>query len=251
MLHIVFVILKILGIILSVILAIALLFFCSVLFVPLRYKINADAIGDIDRLKIRGKYHWFFHIVSGRFVFDEGLLVGELKFLGKKLDLNETQQDKGTEEETKAKKKKRSFWEKIEYTFYNIYDRIKVFIRTVEKMDDFLNDETHRRAWKCLKKQFFCLLKAIKPKEFKIDLLLGAEDPAYTGQLLAVLSMIYPFFPETTNITPDFTRRVFEGEMFARGKVRGIHLLKILWTVLVNQDIKTTFEDLEKLRRKK
>ena len=248
MLHIVLMILKIIGIVLAIVLGILLLCLCSVLFIPLRYKVDADAMGDIDKLRIRGKFNWFFHILSGRFVFDEGVFVSEVKFFGRKLKLEEEQEQETEDKKRTKKKKKMTFLEKMKYTFSNICDRIKILINTVEKMEEFLNDEVHRVAWKRLKKEFFRLLKAVKPKQLVIDLLLGAEDPALTGKILAGLSMIYPFFPETTNIIPDFTQRIFEGELSAKGKVRGVRVLQVIWNVFFDKNIRTTFEDIEKLR---
>lgn len=255
MLHIVLMILKIIGIVLAIVLGILLLCLCVVLFIPLRYKVDAAAKGDIDKLRIRGKFNWFFHILSGRFVFDEGVFVSEVKFLGRKLKLEEEQEHK-TEEKQKegidsgnrTQKKKMNFLEKLKYTFSNICDRIKVLISTVGKMEEFLTDELHRVAWKRLRREFFRLLKAVKPKQLVINLLLGAEDPALTGKILAGLSMIYPFFPETINIIPDFTQRIFEGELSAKGKIRGVRILQVILNVVFDKNIRATFEDIEKLR---
>lgn len=252
MLHIVLMILRIIGIVLAIVLGILLLCISVVFFIPLHYKVNADAMGDIDKLRIRGKFHWFFHILSGRFVFDEGIFVSEVKFFGRKLKLDEEETEEKQKEEKgrgkKTKKKKMTALENLKYTFYNICDRIKVLIRMTEKLEEFLNDDVHRAAWKSLKREFFRLLKAIKPKQLDINLLLGAEDPALTGKILAALSMIYPFFPETTNITPDFTQRIFEGDLSAKGKVKGVRLLQVIWNVVFDKNIRTTFEDIEKLR---
>lgn len=249
MLHIVLLVLKIIGIILAIVLGIMLLCLGAVLFVPLRYKVDADAIGDIDKLKARGRFTWFFRILTGRFVFEEGIFVSEVRFFGKKIKIQEDIQEEPQERNNKSKKKKKlGALEKLKYTFSNICDRIKVLIRTTEKLEEFLNDKVHRAAWKSLKREIFRLFKAVKPKSLVINLLLGAEDPALTGKILAVLSMIYPFFPETINITPDFTQRIFEGELSAKGKVRGVRLLQVIWNVVFDKNIRTTFEDIEKLR---
>ena len=84
-----------------------------ILWVPVQYKLKADAIGDIDMLKGHGKYSWLFHIVSGRFAFVDGYFVNEVKFLGVKLKRKEKnkeskEDDKEIEKKNAEKKAKKS-----------------------------------------------------------------------------------------------------------------------------------------------
>lgn len=265
MLHTVLMILKIIGIIVLFILGILLVCLGCILWVPVQYKLKADAIGDIDMLKGHGKYSWLFHIVSGRFAFVDGYFVNEVKFLGVKLKRKEKnkeskEDDKEIEKKNaekkeerrkaarKAKWRKLTFFEKMEYTFFYICDKIRILIDAKDRLDDFINEDIHRAAWKKLKKELGCFWKSIKPKQLEGSLLLGAEDPAVTGNLLARMSILYPFFPETFEIIPDFTRRVFEGKIFAKGRIRIYHILKFIISINLDKNVKTTFEDIEKLK---
>lgn len=72
MLHILFIILKILGILLLVILGLLLLALLAVLFVPIRYRGD----GNYHSIKEFGLYlhvHWLFHVVSLRISYENGL----------------------------------------------------------------------------------------------------------------------------------------------------------------------------------
>lgn len=60
MLHILFIILKIAGIILAVILGILLLLVCIVLFVPICYKAEAECGGTLEDIRAHGQISWLF-----------------------------------------------------------------------------------------------------------------------------------------------------------------------------------------------
>lgn len=67
MLHIILWILKMIGIILAAILGILVLLLCVVLFVPLRYQIDASCAGTPETLLLHARFHWFFHLIRGEF----------------------------------------------------------------------------------------------------------------------------------------------------------------------------------------
>ena len=64
MLHILFLILKIIGIILLIILGIVLFAVIHFLFAPAYYKVEAKTPGGIEQLNACAKAHWFFHLAT-------------------------------------------------------------------------------------------------------------------------------------------------------------------------------------------
>lgn len=72
MLHIILFILKIIGIILLVILGIILLAILAVLFVPVRYKVNAQYP---DRPYVDTRVSWLLHLVRCRIIYDKDLTI--------------------------------------------------------------------------------------------------------------------------------------------------------------------------------
>ena len=48
----------------------------------------------------------------------------------------------------------------------------------------------------------------------------GKEDPATTGQLLGVVGILYPVYRNHFVIAPDFEQQIFEGKIYAKGRVQ-------------------------------
>ena len=72
MLHILFIILKILGILLLVILGLLFLCLMAVLFVPIRYRGNGS-YHSIKDFCVHLHIHWLLHAVSLRIAYENGL----------------------------------------------------------------------------------------------------------------------------------------------------------------------------------
>lgn len=142
--------------------------------------------------------------------------------------------------------KLKTIFEKIKYTFHQICDKIKVVLNKKEEVVVFLENKTHRAAFARMKKEMIWLKRFLKPKKLKADLVFGFEDPYNTGQVLAALSMIYPFVGEYMNIRPDFERRVLEGEFYMKGNLRMIHMVILMWKLVWDRNVRTTFFDAKK-----
>ena len=61
---------------------------------------------------------------------------------------------------------------------------------------------------------------AFKTEEIYRRVRFGLEDPYDTGRILAVLSMLYPFYGEHIDIYPDFEYRILEGHLLIKGRIR-------------------------------
>jgi len=79
MLHVIFTILKILGIIIAIILGILLLILLLVLFVPLRYKVKAK---KYEKIKGIIRLSWLLHIVSAYITYANGEFIYKIKIFG-------------------------------------------------------------------------------------------------------------------------------------------------------------------------
>lgn len=98
-LHILFTLLKIIGILILVILGILLLAVLTVLFVPVRYEGEVGVKNSVSSIRARGTVTWFFRLIRGRFQYKNGKLHYELRILWKKLG-NSTVDDKSVKNET-------------------------------------------------------------------------------------------------------------------------------------------------------
>lgn len=87
MLHILWMLLKIIGIILLIILGLLVLSVCVVLFVPLRYQGKAEAVGTLDSLKAHLKFSWMLHLISGYVTYENKETKWQVRILWKKLNV--------------------------------------------------------------------------------------------------------------------------------------------------------------------
>lgn len=101
MLHIVLLILKIIGIILAVILGIIVLLFCVVFFVPLRYRVEAQADGTPEGIQARIDISWICHLISGYVIYQDKNVLWQMRIFWKKLNTEKKKPKKETLDETK------------------------------------------------------------------------------------------------------------------------------------------------------
>mgnify|MGYP000205271042 CR=1 FL=1 len=93
----------------------------------------------------------------------------------------------------------------------------------------------HKAAWGRLKKELFRILRLLRPRKFTGAVRFGLEDPYDTGRILAVLSMLYPFYGEHIDIYPDFEYRILEGHLLIKGRIRGIYAVIVLWNLFFDK----------------
>lgn len=130
----------------------------------------------------------------------------------------------GRHEKVSFTEKIKAWFHKIKCTFTGFCDKIKLLLQKKEKVQDFLEDECHRRAFRRVWREVTRLLRKLKPGKVHVRVLFGCEDPYHTGQILAGLSLIYPFVAESVSVVPDFERRVLKGRASASGKLRAFDL---------------------------
>ena len=67
----------------------------------------------------------------------------------------------------------------------------------------------------------------------------GSEDPAVTGTVLALLGMTIPFHKNKIMVNPLFDgENILEGEIFLKGRIYGVVLIKIAIELYFNKNIK-------------
>ncbi len=142
--------------------------------------------------------------------------------------------------------KVKKLYEKLKYTFLKICDTMKTTSDKKDKLILFITDEVHKLALGAVLVEVRRLLRFLKPKKLKADVHFGFEDPYYTGQVLAVLSVIYPFLGDHADIEPDFEQKVLEGSIMISGKVRVLYMIIMLWNLVWNKNVRTTIKHIRK-----
>ena len=306
MLHIIFLILKILGLVLLAAVGIIILLLAAFILLPARYTAAASWDGTMDSLRWRVKFHWLIHLISGEAVYENGRLIWRFrtawkhfdstsgykktssaaperirtsaeKTAGSTEDLKDTarpvkqkpeagkEQEPEAEKEQKAKtqktvsdKKKEkkisfsekisAYWDKIKYTFKKLYDNIKALAKKKETLRRFLTNEIHKNAFLKAVKELKRLLRRLCPEKLEGDIEFGFEDPAYTGYLLAGISLIYPMAGEFLNIRADFENKVLKGSVLAAGKLRLLYILIPAWNLFFDRNVKITYRHIKKFK---
>ena len=82
-------------------------------------------------------------------------------------------------------------------------------------------DETNRLVLGHLWKELCCLIRSYKPRKFEADITFSLSDPALTGGVLGILSLIPAVYRYPCSLIPDFEseKLYLEGSLVIRGKV--------------------------------
>lgn len=133
MLHILFLILKIIGIILAVILGLLLLVICIVLFVPICYKADLYGSGNARELTVHAKVSWLFGLIKAVFALENGKTDLSVRIAWKKFGDSDPVEDKAEDRiEEKPKPEKKAVMQE------------KQVIQGEEKQDDTTNRITDK-----------------------------------------------------------------------------------------------------------
>lgn len=151
---------------------------------------------------------------------------------------------------------KENFFEKIVSKIRYIYRRIKaIFINFINRIKrllqsfldlrrkgsliiEFLQDEMNKEGFRFTFSRIRKLLKHILPTKLKASLNYGTGDPCSTGQILGVLGILYSFYGDKVQVTPDFENRTLEGWLDARGRIRLITILIIVIKLILDRRFK-------------
>ena len=274
MLHILFLVLIIIGIIL-------ILLLCSILFIPVRYYLEAETTGGIEQLSVHARAHWLFHLIFAYVDYQEKETDWQVRigwnYLNRKKEDNKEEKTEETVSVTpnqgsenkdvtedefsehvvskgdttvKAKKKgkKQNWFQKIKCTILDICGKIKLFLETKDKLISFITDEEHITALRRIKQELVVIAKHVRPRTIKGHVRFGLEDPYHTGQILAVLSVLYPFYGDHIQIYPDFGQKILEGKVQMKGRITVSRFLMIVFRLYFDKNIRQTYKHYKLLK---
>ena len=128
---------------------------------------------------------------------------------------------------------------------------LREMLRKAIQWKEYLQSPSFSRAYEAIRKDGFPILRHVLPRRMHGDVCFGFDDPAKTGETLAILGMIYPVLPEKLRIEPDF----LESRMDADLDVRGHILLAVpafrairMWA---NKDVRRLVRRLQKTTKTK
>ena len=283
MLSVLFIILKIIGIVLlAIVLLLLLLFFC-ILFVPARYRIT----GSYEETFVcKAKITWLLHFIVVK-INVEKETVTSIRILGiplsvflrkkkepavekqktnkpavEKQNINKPQHDANGDKETdtSCKSEKITFFkiikskiQKIIDLFNSIINQIKLFFTDIKEKKDrrkrylsILKSDAAKASFLLCKKKLFKMLKHFIPRKMHANITYGLSDPADTGYILALYSMLPEAFGKKVVLYPDFNQAVFKCDFRMKGLIRMWTLLHQILSVIVDKNCKNFYKTLKK-----
>lgn len=111
-------------------------------------------------------------------------------------------------------------------------------ITSVKSLLGTIRDDNNKRVIVFLKDIFIRLLKRVRPKKIRADMIIGFEDPANTGLLFGAIGILTVCWKGKYNITPDFEQKILKGRIIAAGYVQFVYMLYYLIKIILNEDIK-------------
>lgn len=136
-----------------------------------------------------------------------------------------------------------SKYKKLEYTIQKFYDKIKEICENIEFYRKLLEEENTKELLKHAFVRLCRILKNIRPRKLKANIIFGAATPDVTGYIYGVYGMLSSSLGRNFYLEPDFARQVLEGELSASGHIT-------VFTILFNAAMVLFDKKLKILRRK-
>ncbi len=136
---------------------------------------------------------------------------------------------------------------RIKEAFQELPGRICAIFDRRDALLEFWGLPEHQRARRALFIEARYLLKKLRPKRTEGYVQFGFDDPSVTGKMMGVLAAASPWLPPKLQLFPVFDRRVLEGELLIKGKLRLYVLARILRRIYFNRDVRHMYESWKEL----
>ena len=145
-------------------------------------------------------------------------------------------------------KKIKEFFENIQYTIRKFCDKIKAVLDNIQYYREVLESDSFSQSAKLFKKELGWAFRKLKPDKLEADLIVGMEDPATTGEILAIFGILYPLIGQHVRVVGDFEceKMHIEGTLYIRGRIRVITFLKTALRIYFSKDIRKMMKLLRK-----
>lgn len=118
---------------------------------------------------------------------------------------------------------------KIKYTILKIYGKIKDIWEHLSYYAGVFREDNTVALWKHVRLRLGKLLRAMRPRRMNGSLVFGTGAPDTTGYLFGMYGMLSPSLNYDVCVTPDFTRKILEGNI----DISGYFTIWVLtWNVL-------------------
>lgn len=128
----------------------------------------------------------------------------------------------------------------------NKFTKIKA---QIDRYLDFIRLSATKASLSHLKKEGKYLLLHYGPRVIEGKVYFGFEDPALTGQVLGILSVVNVLLGGHLEAEADFEKAVLQGSLLIKGHIRSVHIIKSGVSLILDKNIRKTIKEVKKLRR--
>lgn len=140
----------------------------------------------------------------------------------------------------------RGLFENIQYTISSFCDKIRSMSDTIEYYREIVEGEPFKRSLALCSGELMAIFKSLKPRKIEASFIVGMDDPATTGEILAICGMLYPIIGGHVDVRGDFENKRLEGHFLIIGKLRMFTFLRTAVKVYFNKDIRRLYRLLKK-----
>ncbi|MBQ5952283.1 MAG: DUF2953 domain-containing protein [Lachnospiraceae bacterium] len=133
----------------------------------------------------------------------------------------------------------------------DLWDKVSDLIDKKDEAYDILDDDDNRELIALILRQIGKIIKHVLPRSYSANVRFGMEDPAKTGQILAIASALYPVYAGNARVQADFEQKVLEGDADVKGGLRLGYILFALLRILFNKKARWWIKKLLKKDKKK
>lgn len=136
-------------------------------------------------------------------------------------------------------------WGKLKTVFHRLAAFVKRMIASLKKAKSarqefmtFITDAENKNTFHLMVRQAKVLMRHVLPRKLTGRITFGFEDPYVTGQILTGAALFYPLYQNKFSVLPVFDRKIIEGEIAFRGRIRlGVFLMAGI-KILLNRNFR-------------
>ena len=118
--------------------------------------------------------------------------------------------------------------------------------RKLEHYYRVFTSDVCKEAFKTCKSRLIKLIKHILPKKAKCNVFFGMDDPAVTGNILAIHGILYSVLGDIIILNPSFEEVILRGDFNFKGKIRIGTVLYQVIRVLLDENCKRFYRIVKK-----
>ena len=263
-LYLFMIVLKFIGIIMVVLLLLLLLLLLIILTVPIKYKLDFNKEEEIYAYT---SFKWLFSLISVDMeYYNSQELNINYKIFGlpikpkKKKNVRKKQNNTYKKSEKQEKKKEiKVIRNEVKDNQKNIEVKKETGKKTKVKRNLGIKKLIKQIKSYSYKKDLLVdtivwiknFIKRIAPKNLKIYLEIGREDPADTGYIMAILSVLYPLYYSFANIAGNYEKECLYVKIGADGKIALWQLIYSIIQYIRLESVKELIKTVRTNRREK